>query len=444
MTDGDQPRALAKKQDKVIDSYSFGISSSAYLNMCEGGRVKVSDQLNHTRINLMKIAFVQDSVQIGEPEVTLLSFFEKTEEQKKYSKIYMIAPSSEPYEELKCGDVIRAGDVEYVVREFVDGRDRTKYSGMVKSPEDLNATLFEESLLLYDAGKKEGLDSEKITCKICGFTEQNLKQGNPLIFFNPADKSFTYCKDCLDKFVQQNTRMSFKSNGVIEYFIDNMCVPGTGIEFPPKYKANHVPFELVNMQYPFSPYHLVLERINYRRPPGHKEGFILRFGMADQKENVVSFGSDPKDNVYMLDSGLSPHHFSISYSEGVFMISDHKDSTGTFVAKCAKWEINEYFKKRAVICRDTIIKFSFVHEQMMPPADCIDCRVDLFPQVFPTKAYETNAEEQHLEQSEVIETKPDNHSDIDEGVDTPDQSNTRSVRQFSSRFKPLVARITLA
>ena len=34
------------------------------------------------------------------------------------------------YEELNCGDVIRAGDLEYVVREFVDGRDRTKYSGV--------------------------------------------------------------------------------------------------------------------------------------------------------------------------------------------------------------------------------------------------------------------------------------------------------------------------
>ena len=58
--------------------------------------MKVSDQLNHTRINLMKIAFVKDNVQIGEPEINLLSFFEKTDEQKKYSKIYLIAPSSEP------------------------------------------------------------------------------------------------------------------------------------------------------------------------------------------------------------------------------------------------------------------------------------------------------------------------------------------------------------
>lgn len=99
------PRALASKQDKIIDSYSFGISSSgsdysspAYLNMGESGRVKVSDQLNHTRVNLLKIAFVKDMVHIGEPELNLLSFFEKTDEQKKYSKIYMVASSAEPVE----------------------------------------------------------------------------------------------------------------------------------------------------------------------------------------------------------------------------------------------------------------------------------------------------------------------------------------------------------
>jgi hypothetical protein len=39
------------------------------------------------------------------------------------------------YEELNCGDIIRAGDLEYVVREFVDGRDRTKYSGVGTEPD---------------------------------------------------------------------------------------------------------------------------------------------------------------------------------------------------------------------------------------------------------------------------------------------------------------------
>jgi hypothetical protein len=103
MADSPDPRALAKKHDKVIDSYSFGISSSgrldyyeAYLNLNEGGRVKVSDQLNHTRTNLLKIAFVKDIVNISDPEVNLLSFFEKTDQQRKYSKVYMVAPSVEP------------------------------------------------------------------------------------------------------------------------------------------------------------------------------------------------------------------------------------------------------------------------------------------------------------------------------------------------------------
>lgn len=58
----------------------------------------MSDQLNHTKTNLLKIAFVEDIVNFTEPELSLLSFFEKTEQQKKYSKIYLVAPSVEPVE----------------------------------------------------------------------------------------------------------------------------------------------------------------------------------------------------------------------------------------------------------------------------------------------------------------------------------------------------------
>jgi len=97
-------RALANKNSKVIDSYSFGVSQSctvrltlAYLNFAEGSRIKISDQLNHTRINLLKIAFVKDSVQISEPEMNLLSFFQpKSSDQKRYSKVYNVVSSSSP------------------------------------------------------------------------------------------------------------------------------------------------------------------------------------------------------------------------------------------------------------------------------------------------------------------------------------------------------------
>jgi len=108
---------------------------------------------------------VNDHVQVIEPEINLLSFFQKAQDSKKYSKVYTVVPVAQPvrpsdqFEELKCGDIIRAGDMEYVVREFVDGRDRTKYSGVplahqiVKPEEDLNVTLFEDSVVMYDAGK---------------------------------------------------------------------------------------------------------------------------------------------------------------------------------------------------------------------------------------------------------------------------------------------------
>ena len=301
-------------------------------------------------------------------------------------------------------------------------------------------------MLLYDAGKKDELESSKLCCKVCGLTEENLKQGNPLVYFNPSDKSFTYCKECLDNFVQQNTRMSFKSNGVIEYFVDNMCVPGTGIEFPSKYKVNGVPFDLINLQYPFSPFYLILERINYKRPPGHKEGFILRFGMPDQDEYKVSVGSHPNDNIYLLDAHLHHQHFTVLYSEGVFLVQDHPESSGTFILKAAKWDMNDYYRKRAVISRDTIIKFSFVTELLHPPDDCIDQQVDLFPQQFPASAYEAHDDAYATNQSRPsrspgLEKRKDGGqsdpiNDIDERLNDETTSNLRSIRQFSSRFKP--------
>ena len=31
---------------------------------------------------------------------------------------------------LKCGDVIEIGDHSYIIREYVDGKEKTKYSGV--------------------------------------------------------------------------------------------------------------------------------------------------------------------------------------------------------------------------------------------------------------------------------------------------------------------------
>ena len=98
-----RPKSLASKLGKVIDSYSFGLGqssklllTSAYLNYAEGSRIKVSDQLNHMRTNLLKIVFVNDHVQVIEPEINLLSFFQKTTDSKKYNKIYSVVPSVQP------------------------------------------------------------------------------------------------------------------------------------------------------------------------------------------------------------------------------------------------------------------------------------------------------------------------------------------------------------
>ena len=44
----------------------------------------------------MKIAFVQDQVHITEPEINLLNFFKESEEQKAYTKLYTVVPTSDP------------------------------------------------------------------------------------------------------------------------------------------------------------------------------------------------------------------------------------------------------------------------------------------------------------------------------------------------------------
>lgn len=95
-TEKNNSKCLPSKHSKVLDKYSFGVGQSTYLNFEEGGRVKVSDQLNHNRVNLLKIAFVKEEVNISEPENNLLSFFQKSAFHKKYSKIYSVVSSTAP------------------------------------------------------------------------------------------------------------------------------------------------------------------------------------------------------------------------------------------------------------------------------------------------------------------------------------------------------------
>jgi hypothetical protein len=303
-------------------------------------------------------------------------------------------------------------------------------------------------MLLFDANKRQS--SVEAKCRRCKLSEDRLAPGNPLVVFGSAEATVTHCRECLDAFVQENTRMSFKSNGVIEYFIDNLCVPSTGEEFPSKYTINDVPFDLVTLKFPFAPFYIILERVNYKRPPGHKEGFILRYGIESQEDNKITFGSHPRDNVYLLDSYLQPNHFTVVYSEGCFTVHDHPDSDGTFILKAGKWGMNEYFNKKKVISGDTLIKLSYDNQEYTTSADCVDDRVDLFPQVFSTKAYEAGAEEKTPEWASPLHSPgidrstqnevDNNTSDIDEGINNKNVETLKQVREFRARFKPVTVR----
>jgi hypothetical protein len=320
---------------------------------------------------------------------------------------------------------------------------------MVKPPEDLNATLFEDSVMLYDAGNNE----DEVTsmqaghvCIICKKNQYELTASNPLVHFCPTNKAFAYCKTCLDEYVQSNTRMAFKSNGVIEYFIDGLAVPDTGREFPAKYKLHSVPQDLVRLQYPFAPYYMVLERVNYTRPAGHKEGFVLRFGMDDQESTTVTFGAHPQNDVY-ISEGLCERHFSVLYSEGVFFVADHALSSGTYVAKQGgKFVINEYFSKRTVLARDLIIDLHFREQDLVPPSEAVDDQVDLFPQALPASAYLEFGRETGWERDLSIPAAvqqpdqppldiPAEMTDIDDDTGEGPLHSARTVRQFSCRFK---------
>lgn len=322
---------------------------------------------------------------------------------------------------------------------------------MVKPHEDVNATLFEDSVLLYEAGNEgqeaAGNSTDK-RCIVCKKNQEELTFANPLVHFCPMNKAFAYCKPCLDEFVENNTRMAFKSNGVIEYFIDGLSVPGTGIEFPPKYKLNGVPYDLVRLQYPQPPYYMILERVNYKRPNGHKEGYILRFGMDDQKSSTVTFGSHPNNNVYVAD-GLCESHFSIKFSDGVFFIIDHKDSSGTYIAKPgAKFVMSDFFYKRSIMVRDIVIHFKFEEEKLVTPPEAKDEDVVLFPKALPCSAYKDICRETDwnhdlqdrqpaVNQESGLDWKaiPPDFTDIDEEIGGDAQYPVRTIRHFSCHFK---------
>lgn len=84
----------------------------------------------------------KESVEIESTEVQKTYAFSKRvgpNSQINYLNFYRIVgpetsvPSVEQPSELKCGDILSFGKCHYIVREFVDGSERTKYSGVASS-----------------------------------------------------------------------------------------------------------------------------------------------------------------------------------------------------------------------------------------------------------------------------------------------------------------------
>lgn len=204
---------------------------------------------------------------------------------------------------------------------------------MVKPHEDLNATLFEDSVMLYDAGNNE----DEVTsmqpghvCIICKKNQNELTASNPLVHFCPTNKAFAYCKTCLDEYVQSNTRMAFKSNGVIHYSCENLVSPDTGTELPRFFRISGKTHELVSFpKLKRSPY-ILFERVNYDRSKGSTEGFVIRFESPTTKDaEGYTVGGEAKADCHI--PGLSPLHFIVMFRNSFFYLADFKHSSGTYI-----------------------------------------------------------------------------------------------------------------
>ena len=243
-------------------------------------------------------------------------------------------------------------------------------------------TLFEDSVLMYDAGRREQDSPYHPKCKACRTKEENLKPSNPLIFLCNQDRSFSYCRDCLDKYVQDNTKLTHRSNGLIEYAIDNLYIPETGKEFARKVIIGEQSVETI--RYPTAigrpPYYIVIERKSYdgQRPPGHIEGYVLRYGISESEEdNLISFGSDPECDAFIPGYGLHQKHFSVGFEDGVFVIVDHSGGS-TVVKKYGKIILNDYRKSITLVCDDHILSLSSSSDKLKTPEEHRDHEVSLY------------------------------------------------------------------
>lgn len=152
--------------------------------------------------------------------------------------------------------------------------------------------------------------------------------------------------------------MSFKSNGVVEFRVDKLLHPDSGVELPRFYKLDGKNTELISFpKFKKSPY-IMLERVNYDRKKGHVEGIILRFEgeFNGEDEKGITLGSGNK--VECLVPGLANQHFTIHFKDSVFLLSDHKTSTGTYLKRYNQIQLNAKCHKERLLINDFFITLS--------------------------------------------------------------------------------------
>lgn len=372
---------LADKRAPVIESYSFGLSSSSYLNYREGGRIKISDQLNHHRANLMKIVFAGETVQVIEPEVELLSFFQKGD--GKYGRIYNIVPSDLFEEELKCGDLIRAGSTELLVREIVDGRDRVRYKGSNRSIQ-----LEAESILdgsVFNLDDEQGFDSSERAdhCKICGEGSSSDKPNNPLVYPCPSP-AVCYCRRCLNKYIKDNTTIQCQAAGVMHFIIANLFDSQSGAEFMRFASGDSgTTHELISYkQFYSSSQALILEKVQPTEKKGQVEGWILLYESDTTylpEGEPTLFGTSSHCQVVLQDASVEPIHFAITMNEAKYYISDSKSQQFTYLRKQSKNKL-DILKTTEMFClHDHLIRLTRVREdQAVTSPDNRCSRFDLY------------------------------------------------------------------
>lgn len=371
---------LADKRSPIVDSYAYGLTTSSYLNYREGGRIKVSDQLNHHRANLMKVVFVGDSVQVIEPEVDLLSFFQK--EDCKYGRIYTIVQSDLFEEELKCGDVIRAGKSEFLVREIVDGRDRVRYKGSNRS-----IKLEEDSIL---DGSVFNLDDEQaynqnraVSCMTCREKSATGKSNNPLIY-PCANPEVCYCQRCLNKFIKENTKIKYLSSGVLQFHVSNLFDSKSGAEFARFVSGDSgTTHEILSYKQFFSSNHaLILEKVQFTAKKGEVEGLILLYDSDSSslpEGEPALFGTSAKCQIKLDDPTIEPVHFAITMNESKYFISDSKSRQYTYLRKQSKNKFDLLKNSETFCIHDHIITLTKVKEDQAATSPDNRCsRFDLY------------------------------------------------------------------